>query len=375
MRIAIAVVVVTTTAYADDFVSEKVGDYTIDASGNVTKGAIKAPLIDGKELSIHSFVGDAKAKRVSFGATAFCSGMGDGDYKFTFDQLEARIVNVSSLKLHLAKKYKDAAAGFERAAKLDPAWNIPAYNLASAHNLAGDRAGALAALAPMLVAKPAQTYFQVLSDPELQSLANAKEVAALKATTRGTGTVTSKAYLYSAERNLIAYDVSRSQSYLSCIVASELQVRDTKTGKLAATLPLITSSDMAGLSCKSPMEGLSKSSRKTLDDRVAKRRVAIDAFLGDLGFNVTPYETAVLPRDTDPEGNPVKQKVSFPKSKMYAVVGKNGGTNILRGNTVVGTVIGEQLDYVETAKYVVGLSHNQNEGGCPNETMDSGPIK
>lgn len=38
------------------------------------------------------------------------------------------------------------ALGFQRAAKLDPSWNIAAYNLASASNLLNDRAGALAGL-------------------------------------------------------------------------------------------------------------------------------------------------------------------------------------------------------------------------------------
>lgn len=46
------------------------------------------------------------------------------------------------------KDYKAAAAGFAQAAALDPTWNIPAYNLASAHQLLGDKPAAMAALAP-----------------------------------------------------------------------------------------------------------------------------------------------------------------------------------------------------------------------------------
>lgn len=373
MRIAIAVVWMTGVAHAEEFASEKVGDYAIDAGGFVTKGAIKAPLVDGKELAIQNFVGDAKARRISFSTSAMCSGMPAPDFKFTFDQLEARIANVSALKLHLAKKYKEAATGFERAAKLDPAWNIAAYNLASARNVGGDRAGALAALAPMLAAQPVQTYFQVLIDPELQALATAKELTAVKATARGTGKHDSKDYLYSAERSLVAYSIARGQSYLACFVPHDLVVHDTKSGKRVATIPLMTDADTAGITCTNPA-GPSKAAQKKLDERLAKRRAIVDTFLGDLGFSVAPFESAVMPHPNDVGDG--KLKATFPKSKMYAVVNKTGSTNILRGNTVVGTVVGStQLDYIESAKYVVGLTTNQNEGGCPNETYDSGPIK
>lgn len=373
MRIAIALVSMVSVVHADELASEQVGDYTIDAGGFVTKGAIKSPLVDGKELAIQNFVGDAKARRVSFSTSAFCAGMPAPDFKFTFDQLEARIVNVSALKLHLAKKSKEAIAGFARAAKLDPVWNIAAYNLASARNVGGDRAGALAALGPMLAAQPVQTYYQVLIDPELQSLATAKELTSLKTTARGTGKHDSKDYLYSGERSLIAYDIARGQSYLTCFVPHDLVVHDTRTGKRVATIPLMTDADTAGIACTNPVQGPSKAGQKKLDERLAKRRAVVDAFLGDLGFSVAPFESAVMPHPNDVGDG--KLKATFPKSKMYAVVGKSG-TNILRGNTVVGTVTGStQIDYIEAAKYAVGLTTNQNEGGCPNETYDSGPVK
>lgn len=51
---------------------------------------------------------------------------------WTYGALEARLENTSAYQLHQTKNYKAAALGFARAAALDPTWNIPAYNLASA---------------------------------------------------------------------------------------------------------------------------------------------------------------------------------------------------------------------------------------------------
>jgi hypothetical protein len=160
---------------------------------------------------------------------------------------------------------------------------------------------------------------------------------------------------------------------MACVVTSDLEVHDTKTGKLVATIPLITGADAAVVDCANPAQP-TKSSMKKFEERMAKRNVVLDTFLGDLGFAVAPHDTASLPRwDELAEGQ--KQKATFAKSKLYVVVGKNGA-NIHRGNTVIGTIAAlTQVDYIESANYAVGMTTNQNEGGCPNEMYDGGPTK
>src|SRR5262249_42402743 len=137
---------------------------------------------------------------------------GESKARYTFDQLESRLVNTEGFAKHLAKDDKAAAVLFEKAAKLDATWRIPAYNLASARVLLGERAAALAALAPWLAKEPVTTYVQVSQDSDLRPLLGEKALVALKAT--GTAKIdfdkAELGYAYSPSKHLIAFDVDLS---------------------------------------------------------------------------------------------------------------------------------------------------------------------
>ncbi len=65
------------------------------------------------------------------------SCVGKAHYTWSLAHLDARIANANAFALHQKKSYKLAAEGFAKAVALDPTWKIAAYNLASAHSLAG----------------------------------------------------------------------------------------------------------------------------------------------------------------------------------------------------------------------------------------------
>jgi hypothetical protein len=73
---------------------------------------------------------DAAAHSVTLALENWCNR----PYKetWTYAALGARLENTSAYQLHKKANYKLAALGFARAVALDPTWNIPAYNLASA---------------------------------------------------------------------------------------------------------------------------------------------------------------------------------------------------------------------------------------------------
>jgi hypothetical protein len=106
----------------------------------------------------------------------------------------AYLENTPAIALHRKRDYKAAVPGFERAITADPTWPIPAYNLASAHQLLGNKAAAVKALAPWLASHPARTYVQVTA-PLLD------QITTPRATTPGTATLTWRGIAYSPHHN------------------------------------------------------------------------------------------------------------------------------------------------------------------------------
>ncbi|MBL9019254.1 MAG: hypothetical protein JNL83_34010 [Myxococcales bacterium] len=249
---------------------------------------------------------------------------------WTFGHLDARLENAAAYALHRKKDYKAAAAGFARAAAADPTWNIPAYNLASAHQLAGDRDSAVKALAPWLASAPIATYVQVTSDPELAPLLARPELTALRAAKAGTATITADGEIegdvvISRDKGLLA--VARSEaSWGACSYTTELELRDLKTGALVARTPVIGWSETSP-DCEEKSMGLTRRARPV----VAKRVKALTAMLRELGFS-----KAKLERGSEPTLDGDKAKTSFVKARL-GLVAAGGTARLLSKNTELGT--------------------------------------
>jgi hypothetical protein len=297
---------------------------------DVRKAKRRTQLIGGYNFGTAAKV-DAKAKKVTITYSKECSA--DGSETFTFDQLEARLLNTESLVLHRKKDWANASKGFAQAAKLDPGYKLAAFNLASAHSRLGQLPEANAALAPWLKAEPLATFVQINLDPELQPLLATKEVQAVKgATKRGSITVDAAGQLdggfaFSAERNWLAVPHSDAGMW-DCGALRWIQVFDLTTTKLVAKLPLGGVPNGVG-----PCEpGPSKAAlAKAKSERAAKAKTAQEILVA-FGFVKTPSESTSATEKGD-DGD--KRVARFEKAKIGVV--SNGGTvNVLRGNTSLG---------------------------------------
>lgn len=286
--------------------------------------------------------------------------IGKTSYAWTFSHFEARLANDAALALHLKKDYAGAAKGFAEAAKHDPSWRLPAYNLASAQQLAGDHAAAVAALAPWLASEPLATYAQVTSDPELRPLLARPELRAIRAKQPGTARLTEKGLsapiLYSPDRNLIALV---RDDYRWVAHYQDLEIYDGKTGALVATSVILRPVDVDMMAGGSKLTAAGK---KAVGERIAK----LDPMLAELGFVAATIEPGTTPEELDD-----RAKIYFPKAKL-GVVAKADVANALRGNTQVGTVKSEgrprKATYVQNASVVVLDTQRHSAEGC-----DGGP--
>ncbi|MBL9019912.1 MAG: hypothetical protein JNL83_37350 [Myxococcales bacterium] len=332
--VVVCLVSFTAVAHAGDQVV-KVGEgyeLVLPENGSIglRKGKRKTTLIPASSFDIAAKV-DAKARKVTITRSEECAA--DKSDTFTFDQLEARLLNVEALALHRKKDWANAAKGFAQAAKLDPAYRLAAFNLASAHSRLGQLAEANAALAPWFKAEPLATYVQVNLDPELSPLLATKEVTAVKGTTKpGTITIDSTGklaggYAFSPERNWIAVPHSDA-GYLDCSDPASIQVFDLATTKIIATLPLGSVPQTS-----EPCEPRPKKAavEKAKADRAAKAKTA-EAILVAFGFSKTAAETAGA---TEKGDDSEKRVARFDKAKI-GVVENGGNVNVLRGNTSLG---------------------------------------
>lgn len=284
--------------------------------------------------------------------------VGHTKYELTFDHLEARIENWAAYALYKAKDYKNAALGFAKASKLDPTWKIAAYNLASAHQLAGDKAAAVRSLQPHLAAEPIATYVQVTSDPDLVPLLDSAELVAIRSKQAGNAKVTDAGFepLYAKDRNLIAF-AREEKSWGSDAYTIDLQIYDAKSGALVATTPLVNWDDT-----RNDARGLTTAGKKAVAERAAR----FQTMLRQLGFSSPELEKTKVTDDGS-----TKMKAVFPKAKL-GVVATPDVANALRGNTQVGTAksAGKMLSavFVEDASAVVITTHLHSAEGC-----DGGP--
>ncbi|HEV7557649.1 MAG TPA: hypothetical protein VGO00_19425 [Kofleriaceae bacterium] len=285
--------------------------------------------------------------------------VGSHHYRWTFDHLDARLANSAAFALHRRKSYKDAAAGFAKAAAADPSWAIPAYNLASARTLMGDLDGAIATLSSRLASDPIVTYMHVSSDPELRPLLARKELIALHAKTPGTSKLAADALdgglAYAPERGLVAV-LHEEHSWGSGAFGATVEVYDIKSSKLVASTDLVQWSETDPM-CYSKGCGVKASARAAVADRVAKAQ----AVLRELGFSPIAMETATVE-----DGPPRKAYLSTAK---LGVASADGVARVLRGNTVLATASGlhgrlEKVMYVEPLRLFVLWSFLATGEGC-----------
>lgn len=120
---------------------------------------------------------DGNSVRVTYGDEHACEGPDARyDVSLSLAPLAARMLNTRALDAHHAHRYEEAAQGFSVA--------LARTNLACALNQGGRPSEALAALQPLIASNPVLAYSKVVTDPELQGLASAPEIVALKATPR-----------------------------------------------------------------------------------------------------------------------------------------------------------------------------------------------
>ena len=300
---------------------------------------------------------------------------GKTKHVWTFGHLAARLENAAAFAMHTKKDFKTSAAGFARAVALDPTWKIAAYNLASAQQLAGDKAAAMKALEPHLATEPIATALAVARDPELAPLLDQPALVALRAAKPGaTTTVTARPQggaaitekgldgfaLFAPDRGLVA--ITRNEaSWGSMNFTVDIQVWDPANSQLVATVTVVewgdTSPETRGV-------------RKAVKTVVAERMTRVANQLAALGFRPAKVETGVETSDG------LKAKVSFPKAKL-GVVGpgdmanvafKDGVANVLRKDTSLATAkITGRLSrawFVEDASAVVIEMQRHSSEGC-----------
>lgn len=329
-------------AFADD-AQQSLGDgYTliVDRNGlHVVKGKRRARLVDAQ--SILAATVDNKTKQVDVKVSDF-SCAGESKYHWTLTHLDARIENTAAYRLHKNKDYVNAAAGFAKAVAADPGWNLAAYNLASAQQLAGDKDAATTALAPWLASAPIATYVQVTADPELAPLLERPELKAIRAALAGTATISAAGELdgkvaYSKDKGLIA-STRTERSWGACVFQTELELHDAKTGSLVAHTPIIAWSETAD-ECDEKANRVVRRARPI----VAKRIMTLTAMLRELGFVKVKTEKGAVTGDLR------KGTARFAKAKL-GVVMAGGTARILVKDTEVGTA--KVLELLVDAVYV-----------------------
>jgi tetratricopeptide (TPR) repeat protein len=331
-----------------------------DGRLSVRRGNVRAPIAVTAGVTPQSAAVDRVARRLTVTVQENCDGL-ESRLHFTFDQIEARVVNASALAEHRQKRFAAAAAGFARAAALDPDFDLAATNLASALTSLGRRAEAMRALAPLIARRPIDLYARVALDPELAPLIAEPALAALRARTRGdarlapTGEVAG-GVAWSPRHHLVA--TSRTEaSWGSCQFDTWLEIFDTRSGARAAALHLVrwpeTSDDCdAGLLVR-------RSARKAVADRIA----IASRVLVDLGFAAGKAEAARDPEETA-DG---KHRTRFARSGLGLVM-RGGAIRVVRRDHVLAEGRGlhrmDRAYHVPGARVVVVATGRPGREGC-----------
>ena len=347
MRLCAALVLIATVAHADTRLGDGLALQIADRTLYVTRGGQRARLAQANVLE--SMTLGKRTVDVDVGDDTCIS---TSHYTWTFDQLAAKLDNVAAFALHRRHDDAHAAAGFARAAQLDPSWPIPAYNLASADQLRGDLDGAIQALAPWLASAPLTTYVQVATDPELRPLLARPELAAIRSGTRGTAKVTGAGItgdiVYAPDRKWIAVARTEGSWGAACFDATDVEIFDATTGRRIATTPLVALDETQGDCTAMPAS------------RVERARV-VESLLDDLGFSPTAVEHGTSPTPG------IKGTSSFAAAKL-GVVSNDGSIGVFRKDHELGRATGLRTMtntwFVAAANAVVVASIRPGAEGC-----------
>ena len=324
----------------------------------VAKGGRRAPLGGYGSATLDELQVNRTARSVGIPLLTDCGG--DQVITFSFDQLEARLVNAESLARHRKKDWAAAAKGFAVAAKLDPIWRLPAYNLASARAQLGDLSGGAAALAPWLASEPVTTYVQVTLDPELAPLLATPALAAVRAATPGKVTVTAAGlagrYAYAADRGLIAAQIDESNG-MSCDTVIGIALIDARRGVEVARLALSGFDHCSGTPA-------------VASPGVPDRAAMVQRLLVELGVTTTPFEQAdAVSKGDDAE----KRVVRLPASRLGVVTSGNG-ISILRQDTQLasGAIREPRMTWAAflSVPRVMLLGSYRPSDSCPSNGLD-----
>jgi len=325
----------------------------------VERAGVRAPLPvpEDNYRAIDKATVDAAARRVSI---AFTTCMGHRTVELGLDQLEARLANAAALAAHRKQDYAAAAAGFARAARLDPTFDLAATNQAAALALAGKRDAAARALAPWLASNPTWTYAKVATDPELASLRRHPAVRKLCVRPRGTARLDPQAGLvgavaYSAAKQQLAF-VRREASWGACNFTTTLMVFD-------ASGPARASWTVVGWADSNP-EACDKTDPETppilpeAAARVRARAARLTRVLGDPGFSPAGHEVATL----DADG------LHFPRAGLDLGITGDGKATLSRAAAVIGhATIADAAEagyYVPAARAILVVSRRGGREAC-----------
>jgi hypothetical protein len=332
----------------------------------IKQGTISAPLDLGTPVTgLGQVTVDAKRRTVTIVHECnYCCASDRDRTTLELDALRARLVNARAMREHRRKRYAAAAAGFARAAGLDPAFRVARTNWACALARQGKLAEAIAVLRPLLAKDPFEVYHRVLADSDLRGLVGRPEISALRSKRPGT------ARLALARRHLAALSPTHRLVAVTVPYASwgteqwalSLQVLSLRSGERVLKLPLAQTIDMT--------EGgsFSRSGRAA-----AKKRLALaNRLLRDLGF-VVPR--SVERRELTLTGGKLKGR--FPRARLALVVSPAGVARLVRGDRVLGkvavgtTIIGAMAYHLPTTRAVVfSWAIDEPEGcGLPDDAI------
>jgi tetratricopeptide (TPR) repeat protein len=197
------------------------------------------------------------------------------------------MLNGEALEAHAAGRFEEAAAGFAAAARLDPSFELTHTNLACALNRLGRSREALATLAPLLRDNPVLAYSKIASDPDLQSLAAAPEIAALLPSTPGDvqpeAFESQQATAWVGLGGAAAAVIVREVSWGSSQYRLDLEVFAAKSGARKLRLPLSSWDDRNE-------DGETLPARREV---LRQRYEQTARWLRDMGFRADPRATVM----------------------------------------------------------------------------------
>lgn len=292
-------------------------------------------------------------------------------HTFSAAHLRAYLDNAEALRLHARKDYAQAEQGFARAVALHPTFKKAVFNLACAQTRQNKKEAALTTLAGFLRDEPVETYLHVQADPDLAPLLETPPLRAIETGPTGDARIRFKGgklahapVMVAPDRHLLAVTVS-SEGWNGLQKSVDLVVLDTKTGKTAASWPLVQFDDY---SIESGEGKLTRDGRRNIVDRLA----AANGFLAKFGLTPAKDAERGVPKDE-------ARAMRFPNGGLGLALSTGEKVRVLRKNEVLREVPVPYLTYLLTSAYylpteklLVFTWHIDEPEGCAIEQERAG---